>query len=140
MSEANVELLRGAAPRAAEAAKTGDYAAIADLYDPDVEVRDLQHPPDLPEVIRGRAAMFASWERWSELFDDWSLEVGQLVDADPWVVCEVRWEATGKGSDVPVEWRVADAFEVRDGRVVRAVHNHADVETALEAVRAGRYT
>ena len=94
MSEQNVEFLRRAARRAAEAAKTGDYAAIVDLYDPDVVVRDLQHPPDVPEVIRGREAMFASWRQWSELFDDWSFELERLVD----------------------------------------------VETALEAVRDGRYT
>ena len=140
MSEEGLEFLRSATLRAAEAARGGDYAAIADLYDPDVEVRDLRHPPDLPEVTRGREAMFESWRRWADLFDDWSFVVEQLVDADPWIVCDIRWEATGKGSDVPVEWHVADAYEVRGGRIVRAIHNYADVETALGAVPDDRYT
>jgi ketosteroid isomerase-like protein len=56
-------------------ANTGDLEAIAELYHPDVEVRDLAHPPDSPEVLRGRAAMVEVWGKWLELFDDWTIEL-----------------------------------------------------------------
>ncbi len=101
-----------------------------------METRDLQPPPDVPAIVRGRAEVAAGLKRWMELFDDWSIEVHEYVDADPWVVCDVSWRATGKGSEVAVDWRVADAYEVRDGMIVRTIHNFPDVAAALEAVRA----
>lgn len=84
----------------------------------------------------GIADVAAGLKKWTELFDDWSIEVHEFFDADPWVVCELSWHATGKGSDASVDWRVADAYEVRDGSIVRTIHNFADVAAALEAVRA----
>lgn len=41
----------------------------------------------------------------------------------------------GKGSDLPVDVRGADAYEVKDGRIVRAIIGYEDAATALEAVR-----
>jgi ketosteroid isomerase-like protein len=130
MSQENVELLR----RAAELGNAGDLEAVAELYHSDAELRDLQHPPDTPEVLKGRAAIMAAWEAWLESFDDFTLEVYEFVDADPWVVGDVRWRATGKGSDVSIDWRVAEAYEVQDGKIVRVIAGFPNVATALEAV------
>ena len=80
--------------------------------------------------------MVAGLQSWMELFDDWSVEVHEYIDADPWVVCDTEWWATGKGSDVSIDWRVADAHEVKDGKIVREISGFPDVETALKAVRA----
>ena len=135
MSRENVELIR----RAVESFNgVGDLdpKAFAGYYHPDVEVRDLQHPPDVPETVRGFDAYVAALERWLDLFDRWSLEVHEYVDADPWVVCDTRWRGTGKGSEVEVEWRVADAHEIEGGRIVREIYGFPDVAAALEAVRA----
>jgi ketosteroid isomerase-like protein len=137
VSQENVELIRRGVGLANE---SDDHqaveAAVAELYHPDVELRDLQHPPDVPEVVRGRAAVVAGLQKWMELFDDWSVEVYEYIDADPWVVCDTHWRATGKGSDVPIDWRVADAHEVKDGKIVREIYGFPDVAAALEAVRA----
>jgi len=134
MSEETVAVLR----RAVEMfnARLDVEAAVTDLYRPDVEVRDLQRPPGVPEVVRGRAQAIAMLEAWMELFDDWSVEVYEFVDLDPWVVCDIRWQGTGKGSDVEVEWRVADAYEVRGGQIARVIHNFPDLATATAVVRA----
>jgi hypothetical protein len=35
---------------------------------------------------------------------------------------------------VPVDVRVADAYEVRDGKIVRAIMSYPDVATALKGV------
>jgi ketosteroid isomerase-like protein len=39
-----------------------------------------------------------------------------------------------KGSDVPIDVHFADAYEVKDGKIVRAIIGYPDVATALEAV------
>ena len=36
--------------------RAGDLEALLDLYHPDAEWRDLQHGPDTPEPVHGRAA------------------------------------------------------------------------------------
>jgi ketosteroid isomerase-like protein len=137
MSEENVELIRrGVALANGSADPQAVEATVAELYHPDVEQRDLQHAPDVPEVVRGRAAVVAGLQKWIELFDDWSVEVHEYIDADPWVVCDTQWRATGKGSHVSIDWRVADAHEVKDGKIVREIYGFANVAAALEAVRA----
>ena len=138
MSEETLRVLR----RGLELFNGGADAesGVNELYQPEVEVRDLQHPPDVPEVIRGRAATIESMEKWTELFDEWSVELLEHVELDPWIACSLLWRGTGKGSDAEVEWRVADAYEIEDGMIRRAIHNFPDLDTAVEAVRSGRYT
>ena len=45
-----------------------------------------------------------------------------------------RWYGKSKGSDVPVDVHVADAYEVKGGMIVRAIMSYPDVATAIEAV------
>ena len=40
----------------------------------------------------------------------------------------------GKGSDVRTDVRVADAYEVEDGKIRRAINSYTDVAAALDAV------
>ena len=35
---------------------------------------------------------------------------------------------------MPINQRVADAYEVKDGKIVRAIMSYPDVATALEAL------
>jgi ketosteroid isomerase-like protein len=133
MSRENVEFLRRAA-----ALNSGDLEALAELFHPDAEMRDLSHAPDTPELLRGRAAIVAVWEQWMETLEDWTYEISEYIDADPWVVCDARWHAVGKGSEVAVDWNVADAYEVKDGKIVRAIVGFPDVAQALEAVGFSR--
>ena len=130
MSQENVDCLR----RAVEVGNAGDLEALAALYDPDVEMRDLQHPPDFPEVLQGREAVVAAWGHWLEALGDWRVDVEEYVDADPWVVCDMRWRATGKGSTASIDWRVTDAFKVANGRIVRQIAGFPDVAAALREI------
>jgi ketosteroid isomerase-like protein len=123
--------------RAVELGNAGEFEALAELYHPEAELRDLQRPPDSPEVVHGRDAVVASWERWLEALGEWNVEVSEYIDADPWVVCDMLWRATGKGSAAPVEWRVTEAFEVRDGLIVRHIENFPDIPTALRTIERG---
>jgi len=130
MSQENVDLLL----QAVALANGGDLAAVAELYHPDVELRDLQHPPDAPEVLHGRAAIMAAWRQWLDSFDGFEIEVHDFIDADPWVICDVSWRATGKGSEASVDWRVAEAYEVKDRKIVRVLAGFSDVGATLKAV------
>jgi ketosteroid isomerase-like protein len=127
MSRANVDCLR----RAIELGNAGDLDALAQLYHPDVEMRDMQSPPDLPEMLHGRIGIVAAWQRWLEALEDWRVDLVEVVDADPWVICDIRWRATGRGSAAAIDWRLTDAFEVHDGQIVRQIAGFPDVASAL---------
>ena len=133
MSQQNVEIARR---NVALANSRGPEAieAIAQIYHSDAEARDLQPAPGMPEVMHGRAAIVAVWRQWLEALDDWQIEVHEYIDADPWVVADVRWRAIGKGSEIPIDWRLAEAHEFRDGKIVRSIFGFTDVAAALEAV------
>ena len=65
-------------------------------------------------------------------------EVFEYIDADPRVICDTRWYVKAKGSDVPRDARVADAYEVKDGKIVRVILGYPDVAAALEALVAAQ--
>jgi hypothetical protein len=52
------------------------------------------------------------------------------------VVCDVRWYGRGRGGDIVIDVRQTDAYEVRDGKVVRAIPAYPDRATALASLRA----
>jgi ketosteroid isomerase-like protein len=88
----------------------------------------------VPEVLRGTEAIRRVVAGWIETYDEFRTEVFEDVDADPWVICDTRWYGTGKGSGMAIEQRVADAYEVKDGKIVPAFMSYPDVARALEAV------
>ena len=130
MSQENVEVVRAfmASPNA------GDWSPMFEWLAPDVEIRDLVHAPDVPEVLEGREAVRRVVASWLETYDEFRTEVYEYIDADPWVICDTRWHGRGKGSDLSIDERVADAYEVRDRKIVRAIMSFPDVATALAAV------
>jgi ketosteroid isomerase-like protein len=130
MSQQNVKVIRAfmASPNA------GDWDAMFAWFAPDVVLRDLAHAPDVPEVLRGTEAIRRVVASWIETYDEFRTEVFEYVDADPWVICDTRWYGTGKGSGMAIEQRAADAYEVKDGKIVRALMGSPDVATALQAV------
>jgi ketosteroid isomerase-like protein len=130
MSRENVEIVR----RIVASFNAGDVVAVAELFHPAAEWRDLSHAPDTPEVLVGVDAIIAAGGQWSQVFDEFSAEVYEYIDAHPWVVCDTRWSGQGRGSAVGVDIRQADAYEVRDGKVVRAVLAYPDAAAALKAV------
>src|SRR5947209_15573604 len=112
----------------------GDWDAMFAWFAPHVEIRDLAHAPDVPEVLLGIEAVRRVVGGWIETYDDFRTEVYEYVDADPWVICDTRWYGKGKGSGMSIDQRVADAYEVKDGKIVRAIMGNPDVAKALEAV------
>src|SRR2546421_9471791 len=130
MSQENVELVR----RGNALFNAGDWDAAFALWHADAEYRDLQHGPDMPEVVDGHDGLRRMAALWAEVYDEFGAEVYEYVDADPWVVCDTRWYGIGKGSDVRTEVHVADAFRVSEGKIALAIMSYPDVATALTAV------
>jgi ketosteroid isomerase-like protein len=112
----------------------GDVDGVLKLYHRDVEFRDLQHAPDVPEVLRGLEGLRLVVAHWAEVYDEFGAEVYEYIDAHPWVICDTRWHGKGKASYVPIDVRAADAYEVNGGKIVRAIMGYPDVATALQAV------
>src|SRR3954454_7213586 len=113
MSQENVDVMR----RANASFNARDWAALIELYHPDVELRDLQHAPDIPEVVRGPRALDRVVATWSEVYDEFGAEVCDYIDTDPWLICDASCHGKVKGSDVPISLRVADAYEINDGKI-----------------------
>ena len=130
MSQENVEIVR----RGNALLNAGDLNGAFALWREDAEYRDLQHGPDMPEVFEGRGGLRQVAALWMDVYDDFGAEVYEYIDADPWVVCDTRWFGRSRGSDVTTEVRVADAYELRDGKIVRGIMSYPDVATALKAV------
>ncbi|HTQ68513.1 MAG TPA: nuclear transport factor 2 family protein [Solirubrobacteraceae bacterium] len=130
MSQENVETVR----RVNAFALALDLEAVIDLYHTDAEWRDLNHAPDTPGVVHGRAAIFALWSQWLETFDHFTVEIYEYIDAHPWVICPTRWYGAGKRSGLGVDLRAVDAYLVSDGKIMRADIGYPDVESALKAV------
>jgi ketosteroid isomerase-like protein len=130
MSQENVEIVR----RANEGLKRSDReAALAD-YHPDVAWHDLAHAPDSPETVHGLPALRTIWDQWEQAFDDFGADIEQFIDAGRYVVAPTRWHARGKSSEVVIDLRQTDVFEVENGKIVRVTLGYADTRAALKAV------
>lgn len=129
MSQRNVELLR----RCAELLNVGDWDAVLELYHPDVvvEFRDLGPPPEVPDVLRGREAVRRVVAHWTVPYDRFGAEVDEYIDADPWVICDTRSHSDSDRDAGPVDVRFADAYEIRNGQIVRAILGYEDVAAAM---------
>jgi ketosteroid isomerase-like protein len=133
MSRENVEVIR----RANDAWNRGDLAALETLYAPDVEWRDLQHAPDAPPAVRGIEAVKRIWSDWLDSFGDLRADIEEYIDAGDWVICLVHWHGSGTASGASVDLHSADAFEVHEGKIVRAVFAYKSRGEALQAVGLG---
>ena len=130
MSAENVEAMK----RGNAAFNRGDLAGACADFHPDVEYRDLQHPPDAPETVRGISAMLDVLGQWQQSFPDLISNVEEFIDAGDAVVVVTRWHARGAGSGIGVDNLTADVYEFSDGLVIRATVGYATREAALKAV------
>ena len=66
------------------------------FFDPDVQTVDLLTAPGMPTEDRGIAELRRAVERWQESFDNWRVEVLELVDLDEEMIfAEVRFHSLG---------------------------------------------
>ena len=129
MSRENVEIVR----RANEAFNRGDIEGCLAFYNENVEVEDLMNAPDQPRVTRGIHELRQTVAAWKEGFDEFRGEIVELIENGHHVVCVTDY--FGKGREGPtMRQRVADVFQLRDGKIVRGTFGYENLREALEAV------
>ena len=131
MSQENVEAQR----RIHDAAARGDCQPSIEALDEAVKLWvDPRTNPEAGE-FSGRTAVIGWWTDFVASFEDYWVELGELVDAGDWVVVTNRSGGRGRESGALVERDWVTSYKWRDGRIVR-IEFHADVERAMKAVEA----
>jgi ketosteroid isomerase-like protein len=138
MSEEDVHAPEAAEPeqikllKAAYAAMARrDYAAMVELFDADIEVRE---PPELPgaSVSRGRAGAVRILMKLREAFADMEFHTHDFRQIDDCVLVSMDWLGRGVGSGVQSRVGLWHLWWFRNGLAVR-VHAYLDRAQALEA-------
>jgi ketosteroid isomerase-like protein len=126
----NVEVVK----RSNAAINSGEYDRALDALHPDVEWRDFMHAPDAPECVRGVPAVRALMSQWLTAFDEFTMEIGEYIDAGDSVVCVTHSHGKGKASGLEIDLHAAEVYEFEDGQIVRVTWGYADKSAALQAV------
>jgi ketosteroid isomerase-like protein len=136
MSRENVEVVRRLFEDYEAAMERGDLGTWFDsehLADDAEWIPPVLDSIGMRSVYRGREEWLEFMRTWTEDFEDWSVRLDQVIDAGgDRVVGVFHQRATGKGSGVPVELRMALLYELEGGKVIR-MRNFLDPADALEA-------
>jgi ketosteroid isomerase-like protein len=127
MSRENVEAVR----RVCADWERGDWASSAELFDSDLEVEFSTGSFPDAGTYRGGRAVLDAWGRWLEAWDDFAMQLEDLVGDGTRIVALNRLHGRGKESGVPVDRDVGVIFDVDDGVIRRMVF--CDRREALEA-------
>jgi uncharacterized protein len=126
MSQENVEIVH----RHIEAFLSGDNNAALAAYDPGVEW-DVSIRPE-GRVYRGHAGVVEAMRTWIGTWEDWTMEVEEIIDAGDRVLLVDRQMGRGKGSGAPLDQQTFWVYTLREGKIVR-VKWFATRQEALEA-------
>jgi ketosteroid isomerase-like protein len=122
--------------RGMAAANRRDFDMLVVGLDPDLEYRprsDWSDVFDLQAVFRGHAGYRQAWNRMTEAFDDFRLELQEITDLGDHVLATVIATGHGSRSGVPVTLALFQLFRFGGGLVVWQ-RDFADRDSALEAV------
>ena len=129
MSQDNVEIVR----TMLEVWDTRGIDETIDAFDPDVELVDLQAAMGMQDRGRGPDELHRMAEQWTEIFDDWGLEVSNVVDlCGDFVMAEVRFNGVGRDSGIPVSNRQFEVYRLVAGKIVEIRVGFRDRDEALE--------
>jgi ketosteroid isomerase-like protein len=129
VSQENLEIMR----RANAAFNRGEVEEALSHYHPEVVWRDLAHPPDSSEYVKGTPALREIWAGWNES-GTLKAKVEEYIDAGDAVVCVTTWSLLGAGSGLGIDTTYAEVYEFEDGLVVRATVGYPTRRAALKAV------
>jgi ketosteroid isomerase-like protein len=115
MSEENVEIVK----RASGLMERRDWAGMADVIDPDVELHGTVGGLEEGKVLRGPAEILEAFDRETEeAWDEHRIEPQEFLDAgDRVVILHREYQRSKSGVELVVD--TASIHDVRDGRIVR---------------------
>ncbi len=114
-----------------ELAGAGDYAGIAEYLDRDVVWFGTTGGLDGHRVIRGPDAFLDYLREIEGAWEQFDLEVEQLIESDETVVAFLRETARGRGA-LDLQNETAVVIKVREGLIAEA-RGYLDRDEALEA-------
>ena len=111
-----------------------DPADVLPFLDAEIEIRDFDVPD--ADIYRGHEGWFAWIANWSEAWEDFGMELEDIIPAGPGrvIVTSHLW-ARGR-SGITLERHDGWLWTVRDGKAVRLEY-YATLAEALEAAGAG---
>jgi ketosteroid isomerase-like protein len=129
MSQQNVEIVR----TMLDTWSTRGIGETSDAFDPDVELVDLQSAMGMQDRGRGPEELGRMAEQWTEIFDDWRMEVRDVVDlGGDFVMADVRFDGVGRDSGAPVSTRQFEVYRLIGGKIVEIRVGFHDRDEALE--------
>ena len=113
--------------------RRGDLEGAVAEFHPEFE---LIENPAFPEagVYRGADEFVRYAASFLEMFEEWRLDVEEIVDAGDDVLAFVRWRVRGKASQALAELPIIHRWTFSDGRPIR-MRSYFDRDEALAAVR-----
>jgi ketosteroid isomerase-like protein len=127
MSQENVQIVR----RLYEEV-TARLDVPRELIDSDFELDLTDVAPDIG-VLRGTEAALEGWLQYAQTFEDFRVELKEVIHADErQVVTEIRDAGRLKGTDAEVSSRYFHAWTFCNGKVAR-LSAHTDRARALQA-------
>jgi ketosteroid isomerase-like protein len=130
MSEENV------VRRAAEFWVTRDFSPMTELFDSEVVI-DLSRNVFNPDIYRGYDGVRRYVEVVDEMWDDFTVELQEVVGEGDRVVTGTVISGVGRGSGVKAEMTLFQVWSLRDGKVVRITGGYRDRAQAREAAGLG---
>jgi ketosteroid isomerase-like protein len=128
MSQENVELVR----RGYEAMNKREFSRMPEFLDPNVEF-DMSRNILNPDTYHGHEGVERLASVVEDTWDDFRVEVHDLVEVGDRVVAEITISGTGRGSGVEAEMRIFNIWTLRDGKAIRVEGGYRDRDEALEA-------
>ncbi len=128
MSQENVELAR----KGLEALNRGGPDAVIDLCDPAVEW--IAIPGFLPDAedFHGHAGVRAWFEKVGESLTELHWEAEEILDGGDRLLVALKLRAAGRASGVEGEFRIFQAWTIRDDKLIR-LESYLSRDDALQA-------
>jgi ketosteroid isomerase-like protein len=127
----SVEIVR----RAHEALNGGDIDALVELCDPAFQL-DMSDRVLNPAVFEGHDGIRRFYTEVRDVWESYTWEPEELIEAGDQVVALLRSEGRGRGSGIELERRTAMVWVVRASRAV-SLRFYRDRGSALDAAGLG---
>jgi len=103
---------------------------VREIFDPEIEWVAAPHSLLSSEEYRGFDGVRRFWTQFLSAWDDYGVEVEELIDAGDQVVAVMR--LSGRSNELEVGEGRSSLLTLRDGRIVR-IQPFASKDDALEA-------
>ena len=115
MPQENVETVR----RMYDAYARGDFELSLSYLDPEIEFSQPTQEPGAG-TYHGHEGVIQAFTQWTGAWDDYRVEVEELIDLGDDVLARTRHHGRGKGSGVEAEMRIFQLWTLRNDKAVRA--------------------